>query len=117
MIVGVGIDVVEIARIAEAMERDRFIDRVLTPAERAACTGPEWLAGRWAAKEALQKCLSRSISWQDVEVLNMPNGKPLMRFMNRKEHEIDYKLHVSISHERSVATALVVVELLSAGPS
>ncbi len=57
MIVGLGIDIVEVARIAEAMKNPRFIERILTPIEREFCTTPQKVAGRWAAKEAIAKAV------------------------------------------------------------
>ena len=89
MIVGHGIDVVEIPRLAQLLSRhgDRFVERVFTALERDYCRGKkrelEHLAGRFAAKEAVLKVLGTGwagkISWQDIEVANAASGQPEIR--------------------------------------
>jgi len=85
MIVGIGVDAVEVARIARALERHpRFAERVFTPAERAASArrgvgAAAYLAKRWAAKEAVSKALGVGFSgfrYTDLEVVNHPSGAP-----------------------------------------
>jgi holo-[acyl-carrier protein] synthase len=85
MIVGVGVDVVEIARVARALERHpRFAERVFTKAERDASTrrgvgAVAYLAKRWAAKEAVSKALGVGFSgfaYTEIEVLNQRSGAP-----------------------------------------
>ncbi len=83
---GHGIDLVECNRIAKLVEShaERFLDRVLTPAERKLATRPRnpipFIAGRWAAKEALLKMIGTGwrgrISWQDMEILPDELGQP-----------------------------------------
>ncbi len=105
----VGIDIVEVSRIADMMERfgDRFVDKVLTPEEAAYVSGrrrkAESLAGRFAAKEAFVKALGRKLPWRDVEIV-MRDGKPLILCKGRPF------TGVSISHERNYAVAVVVME-------
>jgi holo-[acyl-carrier protein] synthase len=105
----VGIDIVEVSRIADMVERfgTRFVDKVFTPAEAAYAAGrrrmPESLAGRFAAKEAFMKALGRKMPWQDVEVV-MRDGKPSILCCGRPYGG------VSISHERDYAVAMVVME-------
>ena len=106
MIRAVGVDIVSVARIAHAMRRPRFAERILTAAERQACTGPEWLAGRWAAKEAVAKCWPVPLRWLDVEVLPTEAGPPLVTVEGRQVS----RLHLSISHERESAVAFAVLE-------
>jgi holo-[acyl-carrier protein] synthase len=108
MIVGIGLDLVEIARIEGAMRNPRFLQRILTERERASCVKPTQVAGRWAAKEAVAKALGISLSWQQVEILNDDHGKPIAKI----DHpEIErYQVLVSITHERSHAAAVAVLE-------
>ena len=88
-IVGHGIDIIEVPRIARMIEDHgrRFLDRVYTPAEQAYCSGrkrgAESFAGRFAAKEAVLKALgtgwSGGIAWTDVEVVPLESGAPTVR--------------------------------------
>lgn len=123
MSLSVGVDLIELSRIREAVARhgDRFLSRVFTPEELAYCRNrvPE-LAVRFAAKEAVSKALgvglrsisSHGIGWQEVEVLADDWGKPLLRLSGRaqelaKEQGLD-QWAVSLSHGREYAVALVV---------
>jgi holo-[acyl-carrier protein] synthase len=122
MIVGHGIDVVEIPRLAAMLSRhgDRFIERVFTPLERQYCQGKkremEHLAGRFAAKEAVLKVLgtgwSGKISWQDIEVSNAPGGQPVVSLFGecaRVAAELGIrKVLLSISHTGDWATASAI---------
>jgi len=126
VIVGLGLDVTELDRIGAAYERhgERFLDRILTKAEREKM--PErpvpFLAARFAAKEAGAKALGTGfqdgISHQDFEVTADEKGKPLLRF--HKEAQTRAKalgvthIHVSITHGRDVAVAVVVLEARNA---
>ena len=93
MIVGSGIDMVEISRIHQSMVRfgQRFLDRIFTGAEQAYClrkrNAAESLAARFAAKEAGAKALgtgiSRGVHWLEIEVVREPGGKPSLRFHGR----------------------------------
>jgi holo-[acyl-carrier protein] synthase len=110
MIVGIGIDLVEVGRIAHAMENPRFVERVLTPREREICQSPINVAGRWAAKEAVYKASGMDLGWQDVEVLNGPNGEPIATILPEGRLMVNLQIHVSISHERKLAVAVAVCE-------
>lgn len=112
MIVGLGVDIISVPRIARAMRRPGFLERVLTEAERRICRTPEEIAGRWAAKEALQKCVPYPLEWQAVEVLREPSGKPVIAL--RDGPGSSFRYHVTISHERDHAVAVVVVEAADA---
>ena len=79
MIVGLGLDLVEIERIEEAMRNPRFIFRVLSDAERSMCRTPQCVAGRWAAKEAIAKAIGLPLTWQQVEVLPDETGAPKVK--------------------------------------
>ncbi len=129
MIVGLGLDVVELARIERAHERfgEAFARRILTPAER------NWreerlsiptLAGCFAAKEAAVKALgtgfSGGISFQCVEILPDALGRPVLRLSgparNRASEIGADALHLSITHDRNTAAAVVVAERLFPAP-
>jgi holo-[acyl-carrier protein] synthase len=109
MIIGIGLDLVEIARIRKAMRNPRFLERVLTPRERATSIAPEEVAGRWAAKEAATKALGRRVMWHHVEILNEPSGKPVMTIAPERLAP-GAQAFVSITHERDYASAVVVLE-------
>ncbi len=124
MIVGIGIDYVEVERIAELLERHpgRFVDRVFTPAERAECEGraePAFCyAGRFAAKEAFVKALGTGVAdgivWRDVEVTIRDGGQPALaisgRALDRMRERGGSIVHVSFSHDGGRAVAVVVIE-------
>lgn len=121
MIIGLGIDLVEIARIAGLLARwpERFTARVFTPEELAACANRSSraaaLAARFAAKEAFAKALGTGIdknfSWQDFAVYNDSNGRPLPYLSARLAARLqNVSVHVSLSHAEHYATAVVVLE-------
>jgi holo-[acyl-carrier protein] synthase len=114
----VGVDIIEISRIARALNRfgDRFLHRVYTPAELAYCRGrvPE-LAARFAAKEAISKALGTGlvgISWSEMEILADRRGKPLVSLHARAEKRAqDLGLDtwaISLTHSDDHAVAMVV---------
>ena len=109
MIVGIGIDVVEVARIERAMQNPRFVRRILCEEERAEGLSAGRVAGRWAAKEALAKALGRSLRWHQVCVANDDYGRPTLRVEGVAELA-GCRVHLTITHERSVAAAVVVIE-------
>ncbi|MBS1704777.1 MAG: holo-ACP synthase [Armatimonadetes bacterium] len=107
MIVGLGIDIVEIDRIEQALARKGFARRILTPGERDRTLTARYVAGRWAAKEAAKKAFPLIEKWHQVEVLTGPDGRPTMWVHG---FPALWKWHVSITHERSHAAAVVVLE-------
>jgi holo-[acyl-carrier protein] synthase len=124
MIVGSGVDMVEIARIRQSVERfgHRFLNRVYTAAEQAYClrrrNSAESLAARFAAKEAGAKALgtgmSRGVNWLEIEVAREPGGRPTLRFHGRAA-EIAARLGVaraalSLTHTADLSLASVVLE-------
>jgi len=113
VIVGLGIDIVEIARIKLAMKNPRFVERILTPAEREYCTTAQKVAGRWAAKEAVAKAVGLELSWQDVEILPDEIGEPHAKVASRHLDPGRLRLKVSISHERNNAVAVAILERIS----
>ena len=125
MIVGVGIDIVELERFAAALERTPSLaDRLFTAAERR--TGgserpSRSLAGRFAVKEALAKALGAppGLRWTDAEVTVDATGRPTLRVAGTvaavaAERGIS-RWHVSISHDGGVAVAVVIAEAGTVG--
>ncbi len=123
MIVGVGIDVASVTRIATMYERygQRVIERLLSAPEREflearSADKMTALAGRFAAKEAAVKALGapRDIGWHDLRVLRENNGAPRLEFHGRAaEHAAArgaVRQHLSISHDAGVAVAVVILE-------
>lgn len=112
MILGVGIDLVDVERIAKAMENPKFIERILTLKEKELLgTDPMRVAGRWAAKEAAYKALNiGSLQWKDVEILGEAKQRPTITITHPEFDASNTKLHLSISHEKGHATAVVIVE-------
>jgi holo-[acyl-carrier protein] synthase len=125
MVVGTGIDVVEIERVARSIERygSRFLGRVYTAAEIAYCqrkrrNAAESFAARFAAKEAGAKALGTGIgfgvTWRELEVGREPAGRPLL-LLHGRAAEIAASLGVrrsslSITHTRTQSMALVILE-------
>lgn len=109
MIIAVGIDLVEIARIERAMRHPRFLSKILTESEQAHCRTPQQVAGRWAAKEAAMKCVTRKLTFRHIEIVREPSGAPSLKFHAVPEME-GVRAHVSITHERGIAAAVVVLE-------
>jgi holo-[acyl-carrier protein] synthase len=124
MIVGSGIDIAEVPRIAESIKRfgDRFIRRIFTEGEIRYCDPKanrvERYAARFAAKEAAMKAIGTGwnlgVRWRDVEVCRMPGGRPTITFHGRAAEFAD-KLGVkhvalSISHTEQFAIAQVILE-------
>ncbi len=115
MIVGVGIDVVDIDRFAESLERTPAMrERLFTEAERS--RPPASLAARFAAKEALAKALGAptGMAWLDAEVVNEASGDPQFEIrgsvLARAEAIGVRSIHVSLSHDAGIASAVVVLE-------
>ena len=112
MIEGVGIDVVDIDRFAQSLNRTPALaDRLFTPAERLLSISSQ--AARFAAKEALAKALNagKSLLWLEAEVVNQASGKPDFIFRGAiAELVSDSVVHLSISHDAGIASAIVIVE-------
>lgn len=120
MVVGVGIDIVEIGRIKEAiMKNDRFLSRVFTENERDYAIVENQikfssLAGMWAAKEAYAKATGkgfREFSLKDVEVLHDDLSAPYLKLHRQAAANLaDARVHISISHSDFMATAYCIIE-------
>jgi holo-[acyl-carrier protein] synthase len=115
MIVGVGIDVVDVARFGETLERTPGLrDRLFTDEERGLPLNS--LAARFAAKEALAKALGAPVglNWQDATVRRGEDGRPHLvitgTVVSRAEALGVHAWHVSLSHDAGIASAVVVAE-------
>lgn len=115
MIVGVGIDVVDVGRFAEALERTPSLPRrVFTAAERERSVAS--LAARFAAKEALAKALGApaGLEWHDAEVVTSDDGRPWLEVSGTVAKRCEAlgvaTIHLSLSHDAGVASAMVVLE-------
>lgn len=119
MILGIGNDIVEVARIKNILARhpQRFLNRVFTSLEQAYCLKKkdptQHLAARFAAKEAIVKALgtgfSQGLSWLDIEILNDHMGKPIASFSPfANELFGNISLHLSMSHCHEYATAVAI---------
>jgi holo-[acyl-carrier protein] synthase len=113
LIVGVGLDIVEVERIAHAMKNPRFVERILTPAEREICTTPQRVAGRWAAKEAVAKAVGLDLTWQEIEILPDELGQPHAKVASHHFDPNRLRLKISITHERKSAVAVAILERLA----
>jgi holo-[acyl-carrier protein] synthase len=114
MIVGIGIDIIEVDRIARLAEKSpRFLERIFTPREIEYCSPKrnryQNYAARFAAKEAFFKALGRQIGWTDVELINRPSGQPELVIRGRARWPFD-RATVSVSHLAAYAVAVVVLE-------
>lgn len=122
MIVGIGCDIIEIERIARAIKRESFIQRVFTAKEAAYCQSrgqqaAASFAARFAAKEAVLKALGTGLregSLQEIAVANDALGKPLVQLSGRfaaLSRQLGVKnIQISLSHSRYFAVAYVIME-------
>ncbi len=123
-IVGIGVDIVDIARVQRLLDRYgvRFLERVFTEAEAnyamSSAAPAERLAGRFAVKEAALKALgtgkSQGILWRDVETVRGPRGKPVVHLHGQAVKWAKWKgggtIHVSITHDGGKAMGFVILE-------
>jgi len=127
VIVGVGIDMIEVARVQRALEDAntglRFRARVYTAKEIDYCEGKQQgkyqsYAGRFAAKEAVMKALGRGwgskVGWLDIEILPTLGGRPEVSLLNKTSRYADQlgirSFSISISHTRELAVAYVIAQ-------
>lgn len=124
MIVSIGVDIIEVYRIRETLERTpRFAERVFTAAEKAYCeskgaAAAQSYAARFAAKEAFLKALRTGwrgkITWHDMEIVNDGQGAPSLKISGEVERllrEMNVtNFHLSMSHTTDHATATVILE-------
>ena len=128
MIVGIGVDIVDVARVERLLAQygDRFADRVLAPTERDAYKAsgrPHWfLANRFAAKEALSKALGTGLRYpvtlHAISISSDDVGKPAFAFHGPLPAYLAGRSigghHLSLSHEKGLACAMVVLEATAA---
>jgi holo-[acyl-carrier protein] synthase len=125
MILGIGVDITEIARMDRAVSQHggRFVRRVFTAREIAYCETSirkaERYAARFAAKEAARKAIGAAtpvtaLSWHDVEIISSPEGAPQLAFHGRAAELVAQlkmsRAHVSLSHGADYAVAQVILE-------
>ena len=135
MIVGIGSDLCDIRRIERSLARfgERFTHRVFTEDERLksdrrAARAPSY-ARRFAAKEACAKALgtgmARGVFWRDMEVVNLPGGKPTLRLTGGARGHLqallppghEARIHVSLTDDPPLAQAFVIIEAVPQGTS
>jgi len=121
LIIGTGVDITEVNRMAGALERPGFAEKVFTPAEISYCRGRKnfaaSFAARWAAKEAVAKAMGTGIGpigWQEIEVVTDNSGKPGIVLSGAaaglaKKSGVT-RTHLSLSHCNDYAVAFVVLE-------
>ena len=135
MIIGLGSDLIQIHRVANALERhgERFTQRCFTEIERKKSDRRAQRAAsyakRFAAKEACSKALGTGISqgvyWRDMGVVNLPSGKPTMRLTNGAERALMRlvpaghvpHIRLTITDDAGLAQAFVIIEALPVDPS
>ena len=114
-VIGVGIDVVDIDRFARSLERTPgLLERLFTPEERTRAVAS--LAARFAAKEAIAKALGAPIglAWHDAEIVSEETGRPRFDLRGTVAAQAEAlgasQVHVSLSHDAGIASAVVVLE-------
>lgn len=129
MIHGIGHDVLELSRMKDILEgrhKERFLARILTAAEAEAASSRtghrqlEFIAGRFAAKEAISKALGcgigSTLGFTDMEIVPESSGKPVAQLSEAAWKRLgltgtpDYIIHISITHERQLVSAFAIVE-------
>lgn len=123
MIIGTGIDIIEVARIEKVMSRDiGFRDKIFTPGEIEYCESKknkfQHYAARFSAKEAMLKAIGTGwrfgIRFADIDVFHDELGKPHIRVYEKAKELLSTmqvsQIHVSLSHLKEMATAVVIIE-------
>ena len=122
MIVGIGVDIQEVQKISEQLDRETYVRKVFTNSEIEYCRShsrpDESFTGKFAAKEAFMKAIKagirQGIGFKDIEVVNRASGSPEFNLTNLADgllNEIQAdQIHLSISHSGGVAIAMVILE-------
>ena len=124
MIAGLGTDIIEIARIAQSIDRygERFVQRIFTADEIAYCRQHRqpapFLAARFAAKEAISKAfgtgIGAALGWQDMEIRRKESGEPFVVLHGKGEELFAArgakKIHISLTHTENYAAATAILE-------
>ncbi len=121
MVIGIGVDIIEIDRIKESIEKygDSFLNKIYTKTELDYCLNKsnkyQHFAARFAAKEAVYKALTtgtqEKAGWQNIEILNKPNGMPIVKLKGYLESYLTNgnSLKISISHSNNYVTCFAIV--------
>ncbi len=121
MVLGLGIDIIEIARIKKSIDKygERFLNKVFTGEEIKYCNSKfnkyQHYAARFAAKEAVYKALAsgwkEGLRWKDIEIQNDPSGMPSINPMGRLQSFLsnDTQLRISISHSENYVTSVAII--------
>jgi holo-[acyl-carrier protein] synthase len=121
MVIGIGIDIIEIDRIKESTENygDRFLNKIYTQKELDYCLKKKYkyqhLAARFAAKEAVYKALAtgwnKEVSWQNIEISNEPNGMPIVTLKGNLKKFLNkgINLKISMSHSRDYVACMAII--------
>lgn len=125
MIYGIGNDIIEVARIQKALEKNNgFKEKVFSQREISACEAKahkyQSYAARFAAKEAFMKALgtgwAEGIAWSEIEILNHESGAPYINLLAEKKYlalvREKFVIHVSLSHLKEYAIAEVILEII-----
>ena len=124
MILGIGIDIIEVSRIRSSHERfgERFLQRILRPDEIAYCLSHKFpaphVAARFAAKEAVSKAfgtgIGRQLGWQDMEVTRKESGEPILVLYEGGRMLLEQRqakrVQISLSHTETYAAAVAILE-------
>lgn len=121
MILGCGIDIIDVERIERASAKEGFMARVFTEDERQRLAlynnDPAHIAGAFAAKEAVAKALGTGIGaveWKEIEILHGQEGQPYASLSGNAQRRMDElggsRLHISISHIKDIAAAQAILE-------
>jgi holo-[acyl-carrier protein] synthase len=122
MIIGIGMDLVDIKKIGKDLNSEVYLRTVFTEAEIAICknsvNSTERFAGRFAAKEAFMKAIGNGIRqgvwFTQIEVLNNENGQPYVQVSGEAKTGLRKlratKIHISITHTKTVAAAMIILE-------
>lgn len=121
MVLGIGIDIIEIERIKESIEKlgDRFLNKLFTNKELEYCVSKankyQHYAARFAAKEAIYKAISshysQGIGWHEVEIFNEPNGMPSVKLYGKLKNFLgdDKELKITMSHSDNYVTCFAIL--------
>jgi holo-[acyl-carrier protein] synthase len=125
MVIGIGIDIIEIERVKKSIDTfgDSFLNKIYTQNELDYCLAKhnkyQHLAARFAAKEAIYKALAsgweKDATWKSIEIINEPNGLPVVKFIGKlKEFMSDDKdIKISLSHSDNYVTCVAIIYKVS----
>lgn len=121
MVIGIGIDIIEIERIKKSIDTygDSFLNKIFTKNELDYCLAKhnkyQHLAARFAAKEAIYKALAtgwkKDATWKSIEIINEPNGLPVVKFFGKLKEFIseDKDTKISLSHSDNYVACVAII--------